>query len=308
MRKNYIYIILVVLLFLIGTGFSDVSAESNENEITDTDKDGIPDRFDNEKNGTGSNNTNNTKKAQLKGTTKSTRGAWSFIYGSDTTYGAWVGEVRWYNAFYIYLANVPWVKIDGVKYEISNDFTTEDVGYSEMANYYLVYQCYSVKIGEVEHDLEILWEFMKAANNGAGEIRMKAGLSAMDSGQHTLFAPFRIDFDISGCFDDSQYGYGTSRWALQTIEAPQFTYNPVDPTWGMKVKQDEYTSGAWGGVKAWSTSDKNYVLRWHMGEEKGDPASYVNSENTYRNDDLIWTTASTSGTYPLQCGPTAFVN
>ena len=45
-----------------------------------------------------------------------------------------------------------------------------------------------------------------------------------------------------------------------------------------------------------------------MNEEKGDPVSYVNGEITDIQDDLIWTTASTSGTYPLQCGPTVFVN
>jgi hypothetical protein len=307
MKKSIIYIILVLAIFMIATCLPGAYAEYDEKEDKDTDKDGIPDKYDSEKNGTSVNDTNKTTKTQLKGTTKSTRGAWSFAYGSDTQYGAWIGDVRWNLNYYIYIANVPWIEIDGIKYEIPNDFTTVEVGFSDLNNYYLVYHFYSIVINEVTHDLEILWEFMKAPNNGAGEIRMKAVLSAMDSGQHAIFVPFRIDFDIIGASNDRHFAYGSTNWALQTGESPQFTYNPVDPTWGMKVKQVEYSSDAWGGIKAWSTLEMNYLLRWHFGEERGHPANYINGENTDRQDDLIWTTASTSGTFPLQCGPTAFV-
>lgn len=245
-------------------------------------------------------------------------GSWSFDYGSNTKYGAYIGDVKWNQAKYIYIANVPWIKIDNKKYEIPNDFTLHEIGCEEFSSYYLAYQTYSMvttiktpegDVIEVTHNVEILWFFYKSPVSGAGKVEINILYSVDDGLSHSLFVPFRVDFDILDSYDDCHYGYGTTGWALQTVESPQSTTNPVDPTWGMKIKQVEYFhESAWGGIKAWSTSETNYALRCHTNEYKGDPSSYLNGENTFRKDNVIWTTASTSGLSPMQFGPTVFVH
>ena len=157
--------------------------------------------------------------------------------------------------------------------------------------------------------MEILWKFWKSSVNNAGKIDIDVLFSTDDTNTYSIFAPFRIDFDILGALDDRHYCYGSTGWNAQYSEAFQFTYLPVDPIWGMKVKQQEYSNyRAWGGIQAWSTLEKNYLLRFHEDEYKGDPIRYVDEEDTFREDDVLWTTASTSGSSPLQCGPAVFVH
>ena len=98
-------------------------------------------------------------------------------------------------------------------------------------------------------------------------------------------------------------------WNDQGTETFQFTGNPIDPIWGMKVRQlDCDHPSAWGGIKAWSTSEINYLLRYHDNEFRGDPGNYIDGENTYSTDDVLWTRASTSGSTALRCGPTIFLH
>lgn len=235
-------------------------------------------------------------------------GSWSFNYGSSTTFGAWIGQVKWQGTTYICYANIPEITIDGNTYQIPADFTTVNVGWIEYSTYYLAYMMYTKNIGGTTHDMEILWKFQKTAVSGAGEIEVRILLSIVDSLQHTASSRVRVDFDINGASGDEVYVYGTTGWNQQKLEAVQFATPPTDSTWGMKVKQQDYTGDTiWGGIKAWSTSETNYLLRWHSNEYRGNPSGYVNGENIDMKDDTLWTTASIAGVSPLTFGPTIYV-
>ncbi|MCK5560171.1 MAG: hypothetical protein KAJ51_06240 [Thermoplasmata archaeon] len=312
MNKKIFWCVFIFLILLIATCMPNVNAEKKEQEDKnkDSDLDGIPDYLDNNSTSPSINNTNKTEKSKEESTGRAGGGNWSFEYGSDVQFGAWIESVRWNGSYYIYKASVPFILIDGAQYMIPEDFTFQGMGDISQSKYYLVYHMYSIDIAEVQHDLEILWYFWKATQvNNSAKLGITVMHSAHDTNTHSIIVPFRIDFDILGPWDDVLLSYGTPGWAVQSGETFQFTYNPVDPTWGMKVRQQDYNAyDRWGGIKAWSTNEVNYLLRYHGGEYRGDPTTYLDFENTYGEDDVIWTTARTSGNTALSCGPIIFLH
>ena len=118
----------------------------------------------------------------------------------------------------------------------------------------------------VEFDMEIIWQFWKTDVSNASKINVSISLCAEDNNSHSLIAPVRIDFDIDDLSMDRQFIYGLTGWEAQNTETFQFTYTPVDSTWGMKVRQEDGNGdNRWGGEKAWSTSEQNYLLNYYPG-------------------------------------------
>ncbi len=308
-------IISLIILILIGASIFLGNAQGDNKDKKDKDSDGIPDYLDTEKNDKYSNETSNETSKDLRTFESSegscSNGLWSVEYGSSSIYGAYIKRLYWNNTYYVNVANVPWIKINGAQYTLHGDFTFYECGHSVFTNYCLIYHHYYKSIEQVNHTLEVLWYLWKNPINNTAKLDVKVVHSTYDHRYYELFAPFRFDFDIINSGDDIFYVYGSiSGWNQQNIEAYQFNYNPVDPVWGMKLKQVEYTNmNCWAGIKAWGASEKNYLLRFHTNEYKGDPDSYyINLEDTYRKDNVIWTTASTIDTSPRCCGPIAYLH
>jgi hypothetical protein len=299
---------MLILLILLTINLVPINAANNgKNKNKDKDRDGVPDYLDNDKTNQSTNVSKKTSTNSGFRTSGFSGDNWEVSYGSDITYGAYIEDVKWNSSYYICTANVPWIKIDNVEYQIPDDFISHGNGHTNSSSYYLVYQLYSININEVNHSIEVLWYFWKSPVNGAGKLDVSVLHSTYSTQYHSLFAGFRFDFDIIDSGNDYFNIYGIERMSVQSTEAFQFCYLPVDPIWGMKVKQIEYTnSKTWAGIKAWSTSETNYLLRFHTNEYKGDPINYIECEDVYREDDLIWTTASTFGPSPRYCGPTVF--
>jgi hypothetical protein len=313
MFKKVIYIVFVLFLILTTAFFPTLSAESNKknDKIKDKDKDGVPDHLDNPFSNSSDEEPGNVSEMfRSPASAMFSGGNWSFDYGSDIIYGAWIANVYWNNTLFIGKANVPWIKIDGVRYLIPEDFTEHGTNTSNHSSYYQAYQLYSINISGIQHDVEVLWKFYKATVNSTGKINVTVQHSAHDTNSHTLNAVFRINFDIDGEESDEFKVFGGSGWGPQCTESFQFTYTPVDPTWGMKVKledMDDNMNTRWGGIKAWSTSEKNYLLLYNENEFKGTPSGYVSGEDIANQDNVVWTTASSSGSTALKCGPTLFL-
>jgi hypothetical protein len=309
MKKSILFVIFVLsLLFLIAL-LSPAVAKAKEDSETDSDRDGVPDYLDSSKIKKNTESSNETKNSTYMESSSYANGNWSFNYGSDYTFGAFIGDVYWNNTLYIDKAHVPWIKINNVQYNIPNDFEFIDNDCENLTNFYLAYQLYSINISDVEYSVEVLWYFWKASVNNSGKINMTVLICGNNS-PTTLFVPTRVDFDIVGSNNDLIKIYGQFGWNLQTNEAFQFTSSPVDPIWGMKVRQEDssWEGMRWGGIEAWSISETNYLLNFRWGEFNGDPINYLNMEYIYLNDDVIWTTATETGSSPVYCGPTIFLH
>jgi hypothetical protein len=307
-----IVIIGLIILIILAIYLEPVSAENNKKFEKDKDKDGIPDYLDNEEIKKYNGTSNSTSKTMEQMRSSGFNGDnWSANYGSDTTYGAYIKDVYWNSTYYINYANVPWIKIDSQEYEVPNDLTFVEEGYQNYTNYHLVYQMYSKHVDEIDYSIEVLWYFWKTPVSNAGKLNVKVVISAPDPTNHALSARFRFDFDVVDAKNDYFEVYGSESWTTQSTEAYQVIASggTVDPTWGIKVRQLEYTdTNAWAGIKAWNTLDRNYLLRYHYGEFKGNPNTYLNEEDVYREDDVLWTNATTTGQLPLSCGPTAYLH
>jgi hypothetical protein len=313
MNKKAIYCIIIVALFLMvnlfppSLGESETKKKKDPNK--DSDEDGIPDYLDDEKTPNKFNESQGKMESQMRGLGHIPHQNWTLEYGQDVVYGAWIGNLDWNGSYYIYKANVPWVKIDNVTYEIPNDFTLLAMGHYSYTTFFMVYHYYSITIEDENYRVEIVWYIWKAIVNNTGKITMHTILGCSRTQTHSLFVPYRIDFDILASYDNRFYTYGASGWNPQNTEAFQLTSSPIDPGTGIKVKQTDYNNpNSWGGVKAWNNKSKNYLLLFNDGEKKGDPSNYVNSENTYRQDDLIWSTAYTTGKSPIWCGPEVYLH
>jgi hypothetical protein len=301
--------ILIVLLLLISVNSSPAGAAKKK--IKDKDLDGVPDHLDNEilKTNPSNSNTSSLMESSAKSSGSLNLGNWSISYGSSDSYGPYVRDVKWNNTYFINYANIPWIEIDSNRYELPNDFDFHGANYAALTNYYLVYQLYSIEINEFNNSVEILWYFWKDSVNNSGKLNVSVLHSVNDNLEHELFVPFRFDFDIVTASNDYIYTYGTDKWNPQASEAFQYTYTPVDKIWGMKVKQQDgiYTS-TWAGIKAWSTNEINYLLKYVSGELKGSPENYVDDDSIEDEDDVIWTTAYTAGSSPIWCGPDVFLH
>ena len=314
MKRTIACIFLILTSILMMSYFPVISGKINQENFKDHDLDGVPDHLDYEDTNFFTNNSSNPPKAQFRSSSFA-GGNWSFKYDSDSTYGAWVGDVVWKGNSYIYIANIPYVifKLSSSPgnpvYEIPNDFRTVETGCTNLTHYYQVYMLYSIERNGYSYDLEILWKFWKTPVNNTGKIDVSVLLSTNNVNSHLLSTVCRIDFDLDDSKNDCHNVYGANGWGPQNSEANQRTTNPVDPIWGMKVRQQDFSnSSLWGGIKARSIFETNYLLKYNLGEYKQNPINYVNHEYTLREDDVLSTTASTTGVSPLFCGPALYLH